>query len=929
MARRPLVAVAGCWAAGGAVLSVWEGWTALAVLAGMLLLSSACAYLGRMPPKLAILLGLSIALAAGERAWVEARNVSVLPSLLGDPDGRQVEASGRLVSPVDVDGDLATFRLRLSRLSEHPVVPKEKLLVRVRLAAEEEKRAAASWKRGDAVTVAGELRLPNEASNFGGFDYRSYLKRQGIHWTLSARGAASVAPLGEPVPWSAKPLRWIDEMRSRIGGLMDRLYGEEDAGYMKGLVAGIREDFDPQQFDAFASLGLTHILAISGLHVGVVVFLLLRLGAVFRLTRERSLDLTMAAMPVYMLLTGASPSAARACLMAMIALYLARRNRLKDGLHLLSASALIMLAWNPRLIEDVSFQLSFLVTAGLILLVPIASAYLPVRFKSLKSALAVAITAQICSLPVSIFYFHQFHFLSLPANLLLVPFISFVVLPLGMASVVLGALWGPLGAYAAQAATWCNRLTFDLTDRLQSAGFLQTYWPQPPLAWVASAYLLLGLTAVWLKSRQNRSEAARVMAERHADRLRRLEAFRFDPGIRAKRVRAYAETAFAAHEATRPLAAGHGEGLAQGGTRPFAAGHGEGLTQSGTQPLTPEDEAVKPTAPAPQGRRIGRLVAAILTVLWSLWLIWGLQPAWLDRTGKVMFLDVGQGDSILVRTGQGRFVLIDAGGTVSFRRADEAWRERRDPYEVGRKTLVPLLKQRGVRQLDALVLTHLDQDHIGGAFAVLQHFRVRALLFNGTLKPTAEAKRLFELALRSGVSLYAVHEGMRWAIDGTAQLEALYPAGAGGAGETIAVVDEQNERSVVLLLTLYGRRFLLPGDLEKAGETAIVTRQSERAASQAKANAADMGGIDVLKAGHHGSNTSTSAVWLMWWRPREAVISVGRNNVYGHPHPDVLERLRRAGTLCFRTDLNGEIQYRVRPDGRLDRRTKLAQAAVP
>jgi competence protein ComEC len=181
--------------------------------------------------------------------------------------------------------------------------------------------------------------------------------------------------------------------------------------------------------------------------------MLLQLTGWLRMTRERSLELTIAMMPVYMMVTGASPSAVRACLMAMIALWLARQHALKDGLHLLCAAAVAMLVWNPLLIEDVSFQLSFLVTAGLILLVPTFTELIPLRSNGLKGAIAVTLTAQLASFPVSVYYFHSMHLLSLPANFVLVPFISFVVMPLGMASLLLGALWNPLGVIPAKLAS--------------------------------------------------------------------------------------------------------------------------------------------------------------------------------------------------------------------------------------------------------------------------------------------------------------------------------------------------------------------------------------------------------------------------------------------------------------------------------------------
>ena len=115
-----------------------------------------------------------------------------------------------------------------------------------------------------------------------------------------------------------------------------------------------------------------------------------------------------------------------------------------------------------------------------------------------------------------------------------------------------------------------------------------------------------------------------------------------------------------------------------------------------------------------------------------LWM--GYSPDRFNRTGLVQFIDVGQGDAILIRTPYGRHILVDGGGTLTFRKPGEAWKIRKDPYEVGQKLLVPLLKKRGVHQLDLVVLTHEDADHSGGLQAVIAQIPVKQFLFNGTFK---------------------------------------------------------------------------------------------------------------------------------------------------------------------------------------------------
>ncbi|QJD83683.1 DNA internalization-related competence protein ComEC/Rec2 [Cohnella herbarum] len=852
MNGRPLVAVCCCWIVGVSIESLVQGFSSIIVLVALILFLIGLAILGKLNPKLTFICGLALLLAYGERAWVENRNESDL-AVSTDAVGAEAVLTGRSSSVIEVDGDVAMFKLKAESIKRSSAGNELKItdtvLIRIKLAKQEDQQIVSDWRRGDRIRIAGVLELPGEAGNFGAFDYRNYLSKQGIHWQLSAKGLNSVTFTGEPGSILNVPLRVLDDLRMGIGKIMDRMYPGGDSGYMKGLVVGIRSDLEPEQFDQFARLGLTHVLAISGLHVGVVVYLLLQIGAWMRLTRERTLDMTIAMMPLYMLITGASPSAVRACVMAMIALWLARKNALKDGLHLLMAAALLMLIWNPLLIENVSFQLSFIVTAGLILFVPTVTASLPIRWNWLKGAVAVTLTAQFVSFPVTVYYFNAVHLLSLPANFVLVPFISFIVMPLGMASIVLGGIWLPMGIIPAKLASMGNALTFGIVDWLDAFVGLRSVWPKPSLLWVASAYVLMGLAIAGLKQRL----------------ARKLER------------EWWKQQAVESEDSTAPLSAEY-------------SGNVRNLRRT-----------VLPY-----------VAFAFLAVSW---LLWGYRPAAFDRDASISFLNVGQGDSILIRTGKGKIIMIDAGGTVNFRKPGEEWKNRSDPYEVGRKLIVPLLLKRGFSDIDALVLTHFDADHIGGAEAVLNNIPVRSLLFNGTLKDSPSTLKLLRLTMDKNIPSYAVQATMEWEVDETTKLLALYPYVQQSDPENrVEVRNEQNDLSIVFILTVYGRNFLLPGDLEAGGERDIVEIESERDGNVIFRQ------IDVLKAGHHGSKTSTTEPWVDYWSPRETVISVGINNFYGHPNEGVLERLKDAGSLIWRTDLHGEVQYRIQPNGDMERR---------
>ncbi|WP_051236581.1 ComEC/Rec2 family competence protein [Paenibacillus pinihumi] len=842
---------------------------------------AALVLLGHTGRGLAIACVAAYALAAGERTFADIRNVTALQELAegaievkaAASAAAEVELTGMIASPVNVDGDRASFQLSVESIllqrDGQLHVLKERMMVQVKLLHEEEQRTAAAWRRGDRIQATGELQLPAGATNFGGFDYRRYLHTKRIHWLFKVQGA-QVVNTQPGSSWTLPALLGIvDQARAWLGERLDRLYPGQHAGFMKGLVIGMREDMDPAQYQQFSGLGMSHILAVSGLHVGVFLYGLTLALRMFRLTKESTMNVLMAAVPVYVLLAGATPSVVRAGLMAVIGLMAAKRKMLKDGLHILAFAALVMLFIEPYMLENVSFQFSFLVTGGLILGVPPLRRAFPdwKRGQWVLDMTAVSIVAELISFPLTIYYFNSYNLLSLPANLLLVPVISSISLPLGTVSLLLSMLWQPLGEAAAGLARITNTFTFRTIEALDQISAAKLVWPSPSAGWIAVWFFVVLLAIHCL--------AAIVSVRRQQ---------------------------YSAREVVRGMARSDGELP----TQPLGSTRGTpGIMRAETG-----DER--------QSLWTRRIQAASIASLIIVLLIHAYHPGRWDKAAAIHFLDVGQGDAILIRTPQGRHILVDGGGTIKFGRLQEEWKERRDPFEVGRKVVVPLLKKRGVQQIDLLVISHLDTDHIGGLQAVLESIPVNKLLWNGTVKPSSDAKKLLATALEKGIPVYQACTGTGLKLEPHVEFEVLWPRVPCmmDTYEDVRVkeVKDQNGSSVALLLKLYGRSLLLAGDMEAASEKFLLAGLRDEQRSK--------GPIDLMKLSHHGSRTSTTEEWVQYWTPAAAFISVGRTNSYGHPHPTVTERLDKYGIFTLRTDLHGEIQIKI-ADGQISWRTKL------
>lgn len=868
----------------------------------------------RVPVQRGLLLWVTLTVAGLYWEWNDSHNSSQIPflfhhaeleparsvavqgqSVVEDqwvPEDQAVVIEGNIASALKIDGDRVQLQVEMRQIrldgQAQPRGLRELVLVQIRLVAVEEQSIANRWQRGDLIRLEGTLKQPSPARNFGGFDYRRYLHTQRIHWIVKANGinAAIVTP---PSGWNRHTmLRWNDALRNKLGGQMDAVFTSTvQSGYMKSLVLGVTEDMDAGIYDEFTQLGLTHVLAISGMHVAVFTAGLSFLCRLVRLPREHTLLLMLLLVPGYVLISGGSPSVVRAGIMAMLGLYAARRGIMKDGLNILCAAALIMLLWEPYFLLSVSFQLSFLVTAGLIIYGPILRPLFRNWKDGIGGAASVTITAQLVSFPLTIYYFNQFSLLSLAANFALVPVITSIVMPLGAAALLLGFVWEPAAVVAVWPAEKLNELSFAIMKWANGYGGAVNIWPSVSLPWLCIyfviLYALLRLIMRWIDAREPlnpNSQDMTVPLSQSSERQRwGRSLFNLRLPANARSANSMSSLALAA---------------------------------------VPEWSVTwRPSAAAYARSRMSRgayIRLSLVLLSFIILLITGYRTPTHGGAGLVQFLDVGQGDSILITTPTGKHILVDAGGTMDFAQGKNAWRKRKKPYEVGAQTVVPLLKQRGVHQLEAVIVTHGDEDHAGGMRAVLEQIPVKAFIFNGTLSGKTP-DQLIALALAKQIPIYSAYSGLTMEPDSHTNLRFLAPV---MRGKEVPTRKEQNVESVVFCLEMGGATFLLTGDTVTSVEKSMVQALMQKEGH----TMIPAGMIDVLKVAHHGSKTSTSMEWLSYWKPRNAVISAGVNNTYGHPNEQVLKRLEAYGARIFRTDLMGEVQFRAK-DGQLEYRHKL------
>jgi competence protein ComEC len=266
------------------------------------------------------------------------------------------------------------------------------------------------------------------------------------------------------------------------------------------------------------------------------------------------------------------------------------------------------------------------------------------------------------------------------------------------------------------------------------------------------------------------------------------------------------------------------------------------------------------------------------------------------------FLDVGQGDSALITFPNGETLMVDGGGKININKTsskneyeDEPEIFEPDTQTIGEMVVSNFLWEKGYSQVDYILATHADSDHIQGLLDVAKNFRVRAAIFGRTPMKDTEFAELYSVMQKRRIESITISRGDVLTFDAV-KIEVLYPE----KNDNLEAVSDNNH-SLVLRVIYGDRKFLLTGDIEKETETFLL-------------NMPVFLQTDLIKVAHHGSRTSSIQQFVNAAKAKVAVISVGRESPFGHPHEEVVERWKNTGAKVLTTGENGTIS--ISTDGR-------------
>lgn len=629
-------------------------------------------------------------------------------------------------------------------------------------------QAAGGFPLGSRVRVTGKISAFDRARNPGEFDYCLYYRSQKLNYRMMGQ-SASVTEVS-----AGRFREWLRRFREEASRTLLQSAGE-DAGVYQAMVLGDKSGLDEDLQELYRRSGISHLFAISGLHmslIGMGVYRLIRkAGAGFLLSGLVGSALILS----YVMMIGASASVLRAMVMLLAAFLAAFLGRTYDLLSALALAVLLILWDRPYQICQVGFQLSAGAVFGVGLLVPelerigSKTAKSNKLFQVCQKSVLASLGIQLATLPAILYHFFELPLYGVIINPVVIPLMGAVLLS-GIAGILLGQFFPAAGVFAAGLGhyilcyyEWLCRLFLRLPGSSLN-------WGRPRLWQILLYYGILG-AAVWLAGRKKRY----------------------------------------------------------------------------------------------------RYLLLVLTA--------GLILHPLPVTGlRVTFLDVGQGDGIVLQTGR-HTVLVDGGSSTV--------------NDLGKYRLEPFLKSQGITVIDYAYVTHADTDHISGLVYLMesgQDIRIHNLMLPVLGKADEAYQPLVLLVQKQGGKVHWIAEDDGIG-DKTLKITCLYPW-----REDIAL--NRNAQSSVLKVEYHGFHMLLTGDMGEAEERSILDRV---------VNTARLGDIQVLKVAHHGSRLSSSEAWLKQIAPVWAVVSYGADNSYGHPHREVRERLARQDIILYETALSGAI----------------------
>ena len=587
---------------------------------------------------------------------------------------------------------------------------------------------------GDKVKIKGTLKLPSKNTVPNLFNYRKYLNNNNIYYILTASEITKIK----------NNTKILTHYKNKLQKYINR---KKAHTYLNIFILSNKNDLDKEVLNSYQVNGLSHLFSISGMHITLLLGTILKLLDKVSYNRYYKYVLLIIILIIYMYLTDFTPSILRSGIMFILLTLNKLFNFKIKTKNIIMLTFIIIVLINPYYIYNLGFQLSYLISFYLIIFAHIIN-----KHKNyFKKIFITSLISFLVSFPIIISNYYQVNLLSILINLLFVPIISYIVLPLAFITLIL-----PTDSLLILTMDILEGISLSLTN----INYLLLELPKPSIYLIIIYYAIITLLLI------NKKCFISLLTTIFIHKI----SINFNPNM------------------------------------------------------------------------------------------------------EILFLDVSQGDSILLHYPHNKYnILIDTGGNYN--------------YEISKNIIIPYLKSKGINKIDYLILTHGDYDHMGESINLIENFKVEKVIFNCGPYNDLE-KELIKVLEKKKIKYYSCIKELY--IDKN-KLQFL----------NTKEYDNENDNSSIIYFNYYNYKFLFMGDASTEREKDILE----------KYNLKD---VDFLKVGHHGSNTSSSEEFINSINPKYSLISVGKNNRYGHPNKEVLDTLN--DSKIYRTDQDGSIMFKIKKD---------------
>ena len=587
---------------------------------------------------------------------------------------------------------------------------------------------------GDKVKIKGTLKLPSKNTVPNLFNYRKYLNNNNIYYILTASEITKIK----------NNTKILTHYKNKLQKYINR---KKAHTYLNIFILSNKNDLDKEVLNSYQVNGLSHLFSISGMHITLLLGTILKLLDKVSYNRYYKYIFLIIILIIYMYLTDFTPSILRSGIMFILLTLNKLFNFKIKTKNIIMLTFIIIVLINPYYIYNLGFQLSYLISFYLIIFAHIIN-----KHKNYFKKLSItSLISFLVSFPIIISNYYQVNLLSILINLLFVPIISYIVLPLAFITLIL-----PTDSLLILTMDILEGISLSLTN----INYLLLELPKPSIYLIIIYYAIITLLLI------NKKCFISLLTTIFIHKI----SINFNPNM------------------------------------------------------------------------------------------------------EILFLDVSQGDSILLHYPHNKYnILIDTGGNYN--------------YEISKNIIIPYLKSKGINKIDYLILTHGDYDHMGESINLIENFKVEKVIFNCGPYNDLE-KELIKVLEKKKIKYYSCIKELN--IDNS-KLYFLQTK----------EYDNENDNSSVIYFNYYNYKSLFMGDASTEREKDILE----------KYNLKD---VDFLKVGHHGSNTSSSEEFINSINPKYSLISVGKNNRYGHPNKEVLDTLN--DSKIYRTDQDGSIMFKIKKD---------------